>query len=273
LHLLYLLSFNSLFFLSKNKKKEEKSGFWYVGEVFIFYRRILMSRIAAGSALAALIALASMTTGCNQDQSDQHHYSYNKQSKSQDTAPQTRPVVAIVPLINSTKTDIPWNLSDELTYTVYHRLANKDKLYLVNLQKVTDTLKKLQTANPFVPDITWIKHAFPDDEFVVFMELIEHEETLQKTKNPLPATSLAADLNVTVRLRVIDVRSNTPSVVLQEMIHDSHHIPKQFTSANFYQIPWGQDSYDISPLGLAHAELAGHIASRLEDYVLLAKNR
>jgi hypothetical protein len=78
---------------------------------------------------------------------------------------------------------------------------------------------------------------------------------------------------MSVRVRVIDMRGKQPKIVLQELIHDTHHIPRQFTRANFYQVAWGKESFNISPMGLAHAQLTKEIASRLEDYILLAMRR
>lgn len=73
-----------------------------------------------------------------------------------------------------------------------------------------------------------------------------------------------------MRVRVFDLRGKEPKIVLQELIHDSHFIPRQFTQANFYQVPWGHESFSISPIGLAHAEFTKEISSRLEDYILMA---
>ncbi len=60
---------------------------------------------------------------------------------------------------------------------------------------------------------------------------------------------------MSVRVRVIDVREKTPKVVLQEIVEQSHHVPRQFTKANFNQVPWGDEAFDISPLGIAHDQL------------------
>lgn len=218
------------------------------------YRRI---------AISVCLGLAAM--GCNKDQNQQATI-YDKQ--------QLKPIVALVPLIDNTVNDVPWSLSEELTSAIYHRLSQRDKLYLVDLQKVRAATRKLNnSSNPFGANIAWVKKAFPEQEFVVFMELLQHEELpVQASKISSPEDT-SAELTMKVRIRVVDVRTPEPKVVLQEIVQDSHYIPKQFTRANFFQVPWGKESYHISPLGLAHTQLSKEIAGRLEDYILLSKTK
>ena len=37
----------------------------------------------------------------------------------------------------------------------------------------------------------------------------------------------------------------------------------------FSQVLWGDETFEISPLGLAHAKICQEISSRMEDYILL----
>lgn len=178
-----------------------------------------------------------------------------------------KPVVALVPVIDRSGHDLPWDLSDEFTLSVKDRLLQKQDLFLTYPSK---TLLQNE-VNPFGADLAWMKASFPKKEFVVFMELIEHKEVpvFGKTES-LPEDS-PAELKMSVRLRVVDLRGQTPKIILQELIHDAQYLPKQFTRYNFFQIPWGKESYSITPLGLAHAKVVKEIASRVEDYILIAK--
>ncbi len=170
-----------------------------------------------------------------------------------------RPIVALVPVVDNTHSNLPWSLSEELTSAIHYRLMQKDTFYLIDQEKI----RKCKTIdNPFGSDLTWIKKAFFQNEFVVFLELISHEETAAKDS--------PTELSMKMRIRVIDVRQEEPVVILQEIIHDSHYLPKQFTGDHFHQIEWGKENYNISPLGIAHTQLSREVASRIEDYVLLA---
>jgi hypothetical protein len=220
-----------------------------------------MSRIAMG------ICLALIAAGCTQKQTNDQatHFSNGE----------VKPVVAVVPVIDSASdVNITWNLSDELTEDIYSRLLNKEKLYIIGDQKVRSMVKNLGSAhNPFGTDLAWTKTTFAEDEFVVFLELLEHKErpmTSKKTSSPMDS---AIELNMSVRVRILDLRKEQPEVILQEIIHDSHYIPRQFTRLNFHQVEWGKETYGISPLGLAHAQLTKEISTRIQDYILLAKSR
>ena len=137
----------------------------------------------------------------------------------------------------------------------------------------TITKKLPESCNPFDQDLGWVKKVFSEDDFVVFLELIDHEEATITGQRKSSLRDCPAELNMTMRLRVIDNRAAEPQIILQELLHDSHHIPKQFTRFNFTQVAWGETSYSISPLGLAHAQFSKEIATRINEYILLSKNK
>jgi hypothetical protein len=219
-----------------------------------------MSRFILSISLLALIA-----GGCGE----------NDQNKSQaytQPAIQKKPVVSIVPVIDNTKNDYEWSLSDEISSALYYRLGQQESFSIADAPRVRAKAKKLKEGqNPFGPDFSYLKSAFQGDDFVVFLELVEHEEVYkQDRKKTSDLQECSADLNMSMRVRVFDLRGTEPKVILQELVHDTHFIPRQFTQANFYQVPWGHESFSISPLGLAHAEFTKQISSRLEDYVLMS---
>jgi hypothetical protein len=217
--------------------------------------------------VAMVFCLVALVAGCVRHGSgDRTHYDSEDRG-----GPVTAPVTALVPLIDRTTSKLPWDLSDELTSAIYNRLALKNKVHLVDSRKVHARVKKLGPAqNPFGDDLGWVRNVFNQEEFVIFLELVEHEEVPVPSET-IHAKDLPAELNISVRVRVLDLRSGSPRIVLQELIHDSHHIPRPFNRYNFYQTIWGKEGFSISPLGLAHAQMTKEIATRLEDYILLAK--
>ncbi len=186
-------------------------------------------------------------------------------------ASRVKPIVTLVPVIDSTQENLGWSLSDELTSAIDYRLSCNENLYLVDLKKTAAQLKQVKAShNPFGTDLSWLKKSFPKDEFVAFLELIQHDEILrQDKKNPVDPAQCAADLNLGLRLRIFDLRQATPRIVLQELVTDSHFIPRPFTRLNFQQVTWGEESFNISPVGLAHEAFAKMISKRIEDYVLI----
>jgi hypothetical protein len=220
-----------------------------------------MSRFHVYSTLCA----AALLIGCQKDKNDQTALSETKNLK---------PAVAIAPVLDNSNHGLPWNLSDELTYSVCYRLEQKDKLVLADSQRIKALSKKLKgNYNPFGNDVKWVKSNFPGEEFVVFLELLEHDEALNQPAKEISPETCSAQLNMSVRLRIIDLRGEEPRITLQEIIHDSHFVPRQFTHYNFHQAPWGSEEFGISPVGIAHAQLIKEVSSRIEDYILLAKTQ
>lgn len=187
----------------------------------------------------------------------------------------TRPIVAIVPVTDMARHHLTWNISDELTLAIRQRLTQHNQLYLLGSEQVyamTRRSVKDKNRDPFGIDISWMKKAYPQNEFVAFFELVEHREiplALEVKESP-------AELNMAVRVRVFDLRKEEPKVVLQEIVEQSHHIPQQFTQVEApeaeqisSQVPWGDETFEISPLGIAHEKLCQELASRVEDYILL----
>jgi hypothetical protein len=183
-----------------------------------------------------------------------------------------RPIVSFVPVIDNSKSDLNWNVSQELSKAVRERLTQKNQVYMVGEEPVAALAQKaLSTHDPFDIDISWVRKAFPQTEFVVFTELMEHHEVPVEDVQDSPAL-----LSMSVRVVVVDVRQKTPKIVLQEIVEQSHHIPRQFTKANSSQASqasqtsWGDEAFDVSPLGIAHDQLCKELATRIEDYILIA---
>jgi hypothetical protein len=200
--------------------------------------------------------------------------SCQKNNESYSTAsqvPQAKPLVAIAPVVDHSESDLGWDLSDEFTYCVSTKLI-QNKFRVVDPQKTKTQIKKAKVhTNPFGDDLSWTKTTFPGDDFVVFMELIEHREQLRDAENNKKPELSHADLNLALRLRIIDLRKEKPLIVLQEIIQDSHFVPRQLTSYNQQQAPWNSEGFSISPIGIAHASLIKELSARIEDYIVLSR--
>jgi len=215
--------------------------------------------------LLSLCAIALITCGCHEDSSNGSPVSFQ-------TSTSTLPIVSVVPLIDNTKNDYAWSLSDELSSALYANLSQRDRVILNSSSKVRAKAKPaLEQHNPFDKDLSWMKKTFQDEEFVVFLELVEHEEVLNQSRSkPIDPSLCSAELRMSMRVRVIDLRSAEPQIVLQELIHDTHPILAQFNQVNFYQVPWKDQSFSISPVGTAHGKFTKELSQRIEDYILIA---
>lgn len=178
----------------------------------------------------------------------------------------TKPSIAIASMLDSTSFDVSWSLSDEITQGVMHRIADTGQIYVHSQQESPFT------ENPFGTDLSWMKREFQGEEFVAFLELVEHEFQPILTKG-VTQQEASNNLNMALRLRVIDLRPQHPKVVLQEMIRDTYFVPKTLIPTDYSVDVWGTESYTKSPVGIAHSQLIEEIAGRIADYILLAKSR
>ncbi len=205
---------------------------------------------------AILVALAA--AGCNRSNNDGISR-FHEDGR-------VKPSVAIASLLDSTSFDCSWSLSEEITQGVMDLVGGTGEIFVHSQEESPFT------ENPFGNDLSWMKREFHSEEFVAFLELVEHEFAPVKLKGVSPQEA-PSNLNMAVRLRVIDLRPSVPKIVLQEMIRDSYFVPKTLIPNDYSVETWGTEEFRKSPMGIAHAQLIQDIAHRIADYILLAKSR
>lgn len=178
-----------------------------------------------------------------------------------------KPSVIVTQLLDTSSFDIPWSLSEELTTLITQNLSQNRALYVSQKEDAPFA------ENPFGNDLHWIKQEFKSHEFAVFLELVDHSyrPVLKPTTSSM--RDAATNLDMAIRVRVVDLRSPTPKIILQELIKESYYIPKTLMPIDYNSITWGSPEYYRSPMGIAHRELARILTERLNDYILLAKSR
>ena len=103
-----------------------------------------------------------------------------------------KPIVAIASMLDTTTFDLPWSLSEEITSSIVKNIASEGTIFVQATEEFSPT------ENPFAQDLSWIKREFQAQEFVVFLELLQHDlvpAAKGKKKSPL-TQELATDLNV-----------------------------------------------------------------------------
>ena len=214
--------------------------------------------------LISCLALILSACNCNKSSSSNSCY-YDDGSK--------KPVVTIVPMLDSSSCDVPWSLSEEFSSTIKNELAQDGALFLSadnNLQSTRE--------NPFNHNLAWVKKSFKPAEFVVFMELVEHENVplIKTVKDPdlIPEfRKNASNLNLAVRIRIIDIRKDEPVIVLQEILKNSYYSNNMIDYADYSIVTWGAENYKNTPMEIAHREMISNLKNRISDYIKLAKTR
>lgn len=176
-----------------------------------------------------------------------------------------KPIAALPMMIDTTSFDASWSISEEFTSSIAAALNQEGKIFVQSHDDFAIA------STPFFDDLSWVKREFSSQEFTVFLELVEHE-LAPASKTP-SGQEVANNLNMGVRIRILDLRGSDPKIVLQEKISDSYYIPKTLFPIDYNKVGWGTEEYKNSPLGIAHSRLVKEIAARVSEYILLAKSR
>lgn len=182
-----------------------------------------------------------------------------------------KPIVTIVPVFDHAKHRLPWNVSQELTTGINLCLERQNRLYLVDQGKISKIVQNIEPdQNPFGEDIQWIRKTFRNEEFVAFIELFKHDEIPLNFQENVPLSQCPAELYMSARIRIFDLRGPTLKIVLSEVLNHSENIPTYFTRINHALLPPDHEDFHATPQGMAHDSFAQEIATRIEDYVLLS---
>jgi hypothetical protein len=193
----------------------------------------------------------------------ERHFSAN-QFRYHDTGA-AKPRVAIVPVITAKVKQMPWNLSDELTEIISDRFLESKQFYITkDFSVLGKHLSDLSEINPLIEDIHWLYENASSSEFVVFIELVEHNLNPKPSKIPPQAYTL----DMALRVHVIDIRGPDPKVILQELIQESFNISLKI---NYASDPFSKTTFFLSPMGSAHTHMTKRVTKQIQEYILLAK--
>ena len=218
--------------------------------------------------LGYFLALCIATFGCISKNKEDQATRFHEDGR-------IKPIVALFPVFDRSGTDIGWSLSDEFTDHLRERILNQNNFYLNTPEALHEVAAHLHEKHqPFTANTEWIKAAFKNHEFVVFTELVEydiHDKPL--TGNFLEKITPSSELVMTMRIRIFDLRSPHPEIILQELIHQTHLIPRPLAINEPQPERWKKFTFYISPMGLAHTQLVKEVEQRIEEYILLAKGQ
>ncbi|MGL4348749.1 MAG: CT253 family lipoprotein [Chlamydiales bacterium] len=217
--------------------------------------------------IIAFCALLMMITGCQLNVPSINFRYYDDGRE--------KPIVTLIPMFNRIDLPFVWDIATELTDQLRNDIQKKGSLFLSDEETSRSITSSLSDEEqPFSKDFSWIKNFFQKEQFIVFLELVEHEVSPQSTRIPFSQEVKSTYLlKMLVRARIIDLRSPKPSVILQEFIRYSHKIPLKGLQIDYEKNCFGTPNYSSTPIAVGHRGLCKEIAKRLEDYILLAKSK
>jgi len=158
-----------------------------------------------------------------------------------------KPHVALLPVFVEGCEDLPPAASERITRGINFEVMQNGRLYFHSQEAVQSDMNRMGNVNYFGKDLRFAKE-FCDTDYVVVMELIGHQ---------IQQRACRAMLEMTLRIRVIDVRCEEPVIALQEIVTCSQIVPqdKEYLETN------------QRICAAAHDQLVREITNRLEKAI------
>ena len=185
-----------------------------------------------------------------------------------------KPKIAVVPAFDHSKSSLGWDLSKEFTDSITEKLIQTGHFYLTSdFVMLTSERVSSLGINPFCEDLSWLREMHSTSEFLIFTEIISHNI---KPKESLffPLSIIrSSELNLAIRIKVVDLRPNEPQVILQEIFEDRYTIAWKMGHGTDEKGSFKHSAFQISPMGTAHNQMIKKITSQINHYILFVKSR
>ena len=147
------------------------------------------------------------------------------------------------------------------------------RAFFVPSQEVEENQISPELKNPFDVDVAWT-NSYKPSEFVVFLEITQHRALLPQSNLEISSwgTPMSYNLDMSARIKVIDIRKDTPKVILQEVISNNFYLPNKYAYNTYSKVEWGKQNFFKTPLGKAHLQFVDKIVDHISSYVLLFKS-
>lgn len=227
--------------------------------------------------LLIVFCMALLAVSCNSNRHEKQVVRFHDDGRA-------KAIVTLTAVYDHQNIHLPWSLAEDLTSVIKTRLISKSNLFIANppVSKIesqeelalvvpTENHDENKALNVHYDNL---KVKFPQSEFVVFLELAEHKiHPKQANDTFLDKITPSYALDLAMRIRIYDLRGESPRIVLQEIVQQKHLLPKQFAKLEFDSAIWGRKTYSISPIGFAHMQLAKEVSQRIDSYLILAKTK
>ncbi len=195
-------------------------------------------------------------------------YPQNNQDKYY-TDGRIKPSVALLPVIDNSNAGMPWDLQEEFHELLLNKIFSLNSLYITTQNP---HLYQIDFSNSnSINSIDWANNNPGHAEYIACVEIKDH--SLMPRANSKGLFNLESiktfTLDISLQIKVIDIRGKNNKTILQETVHQSFFIPWKLTSIEYQKNGWGKTAFFLSPIGIAHTHMLSKVAQRMQDYILL----
>ena len=176
-----------------------------------------------------------------------------------------KPKIVVLPMSETPDCQFPWDVPQELLQGIYGQVMDRGELYVYSQQEVSAKLAQIQPIDFFESD-QMLARQYCGADFIVLTELMEYRYVPSKENCFTNCYLIPYTLHVKVRLRIIDIRSQCPTVVLQEILEQSSAICRRFDPRD--KAPdFSSEDYQSSSVGRVHEDVIYRLSNRLEEVI------
>ncbi len=178
-----------------------------------------------------------------------------------------KPKVALIPAVDISQSGLPWDVSAEISEALYYEFMNSGELYVLLPKEIGPAWSKYKATDFFDSQMSFCPD-FACADFIVAMEVIEDSITDCDSCGGAPISPSNACNEIAtmrMRLKVIDVRCETPRVILYEIVKAHYLMAPSRDTCGEEIVCWGSKGYALSPYGIVHRRMACNLARRLEE--------
>jgi hypothetical protein len=185
-----------------------------------------------------------------------------------------KPTVFLVPVINSsefefpwiTEAELPWSVSEELTYEIRDQFARRGQFFLISEEETAGFEYELPPGTDYFGCDLEFAANIDNADFLVIINLLSERFVPYKERRyhfdyhygMLPLNWV---LQMTAKIRIIDLRKGLPRLITDKLILRNHLFPRKHDiSIDYYKEGWGTDFYLCTPLGLIHRRFSEDLA-------------
>lgn len=179
-----------------------------------------------------------------------------------------KPVVALLPLIDDSELDNSFDLPNELTKSMRCEIRNSGELYLLPHNEVEMHLSQMGKADIFGKKDALLSQHFCNADFVVLTELISHEIIPYEVNTNIIKSILdRKTLQISMRIKILDVRDSAPHIVLQEILTNQYPILRRDLEIDLNNLQIDSENYKYSSICRAHQQLVYTVVKRMEEVI------
>lgn len=208
----------------------------------------------------SLLILSLLTIACSPQNQYPDYVRESWQTKC-------KPKLALVPIIDKSGCELPWDVADEITDRTLELLIDSKDVLITPIAQFEQGVNSLP-ANALTTNNLDFARKFSCVDFVVLMELVDQEFAAYCPSEVTCQYRIRGELcdeilKQSIRLRIIDVRGDCPRLIAQEIFESNQMIPRAYSGTNYALVPCGSQEYHSTWLACSHQRLARDLSARI----------